>query len=207
MLSRTLFVMPLLSVLMVAACSAKTNHPAAAETSSGNVAGGGHGSSGSAGVGGTVGDGGRLGDGGSCTTLLLASAPIVSQQQVAEAVPVPIGGIITDGTYFLTKDTMYTGPGGSTNVTGVTLQEIQAFAGTSVQVHSKPPSPTAEVEASGTFATSTVTNDAGTAGGFLVTYTFTCPSAGVTARNYSVVNGTTILEFVGPNEVLTYTLQ
>ena len=200
MLSRVTLVASVASAFLAfVACSAKSDHPPATETSSSGVAGGGHG--GSSGV---AGDGGLVDSGNGCTTLALDQTTIISQQQIAEAAPVPTGGTILDGTYVLTKDTIFTGPGGTTAATGVTTQEIQSFSGTTFAVLTQAAAPAAAAGASGTFATSSVTNDAGSTIGSTLTITIACPTPATITRNYSVVN-TTILEFIGSNEVLTYT--
>jgi hypothetical protein len=186
-------------VVLVVACAAKSDHPPASETSSGNVVGGGGGSSS-----GVLADGG-LADGGTCNALSITGTAIIAQQQIAEAAPVPVGGTILDGTYFLTKDTIFTGPGGTTAATGVTTQEVQAFSATNFEILTQPAAPSPSTDASGTFAISSVTNEAGTSSGFTLTITIACPTPTSVVRNYSVVNAT-LLEFVGPNEVLTYTL-
>jgi hypothetical protein len=207
MLSRIALLGAGASLLLGLACSAKsTGHPAATDTNSeaknptGNVVGGGGGTSG-----GTT-DGGRVLDGGTCSNLSLTNAPIVGQQQVAEASPVPLGGTIPDGTYILSKDTIYTGPGGTTGATGLTLQEVQGFSGTTIEVLSQPSAPSPLVDTRGTYDLTSVTSDSGTASGFRVTFSFTCPTSSATSRGYSVVNGQ-LLEFVSSNEVLTYTAQ
>ncbi len=193
------------SLVLLGACSAKSNHPASTETSAGGVVGGGRGSSGGGTTDGGATDGGGS-DGGACNTLALTNASIIGQQQVAEAVPVPAGGAIADGTYVLSKDTIFTGPGGTTGATGVTTQEVQSFGGTRFELLSQSAAPAPAVDVGGTFTISSVTSDAGTSTGFTLTFTLTCPTARTTQRSYSVVNGTTLLEFVGANEVLTYTL-
>jgi hypothetical protein len=187
-----------LAFVGVVACTAKTAHPPASETSS---SGGGGGQGGSSG---TVGDGG-LADGGGCNALSLANAAIIGQQQIAEAAPVPIGGAIPDGVYSLAKDTIFTGPGGTTAATGVTTQEVQSFSGTNFDILSQAAAPAAELSGSGSYAVTSTTNDAGTTIGSTLTISLACPSPTTVVRSYSVVNGT-ILEFIGANEVLTYTL-
>lgn len=208
MLSRILLLGAAASISLAVACSAKSNnHPTASDPNSqANLPTGGAVGGGGGGGGGGDGGTGVGGDGGTCTQLSLANAPIIGQQQVAEASPVPLGGTIPDGAYFLAKDTIYTGPGGTTGATGLTLQEAQGFSGNTVQMLSQAASPAPLLDARGTYALTSVTTDAGTATGFRVTFSFTCPSAGATSRSYSVVNGQ-ILEFVGTNEVLTYTAQ
>jgi hypothetical protein len=158
------------------------------------------------GTGGTVGDGGLFldgGDGGMCTLLSVASAAPVMQQQVAEAAPIPLGGVIPDGTYVLSKDTIYTGPGGTTGLTGVTSQQMQVFSAMSVGIAVQPPAPNPAYDESGTYTSVGVTNDAGITTATAITFSFTCPLAGTGTLSYSV-NGTTLLEFLSANEVLTF---
>jgi hypothetical protein len=121
---------------------------------------------------------------------------------------VPLGGVIADGTYALARDTIFTGPGGTTGATGVTLQELQVFSGTSITVVSQPTPPAALVAATGAFAIGTVTNDAGvTTNGVTVRFAFTCPAGLAPTTLAYTATGTTLLEFRSATEVLQYTLQ
>jgi hypothetical protein len=185
-------------------CSAKSAKPALlnGDTDSGVPPlpqGGGHPDGG--------GEGGLLADGGTaCSGLTLDNATVVTTQEVAEAAPLPLGGTITDGTYVLTKDTVYTGPGGTTGSTGVQQQAIQRFAGSAIEVVvSQPPNPTEAL--SGTYATASVTNDAGTSTPTRISFLFTCPAGAPTSTFSYTATGTTLLEFVSASEVLTYTAQ
>ncbi len=203
MLFRTLARLGVSAFLFIPACSAKsTGHPATSETSAGGILGGGVGSGGVPGDGGARGDG-AADDAGTCGAPDISNAIVVGQQQVAEAPPIPVGGSIADGTYVLVKDTLYTGPSGVIGPTPVTRQEIQVFAGTAVHVASKS-GPSAVVDASGSFATGSLANDAGTRSSFSLTFAFTCPSSTTVASNYSVVGGQ-LLEFIETSRVLTYT--
>src|SRR5690348_4927028 len=53
-----------------------------------------------------------------CSTLLPPTT-MVTQTQVAQAAPVPTGGVFVAGTYTMTADIIYTGVGGATGDTGV----------------------------------------------------------------------------------------
>lgn len=187
------------------ACISKS-HPAtiSGDTDSGSSipgpGGGGGGSSGTPGVDGST--------AGACNNVSLTTFAAVTQLEAAEAAPVPIGGTILDGTYVLTKDTIYTGPGGATGSTGMTQTEVQVFSGTTIAIATQPPAPNPAEALSGTFSVPTGTDEAGApTTGTTMTFVFSCPAnAAAVTRSYSVVNNT-ILEFLSAGEVLTFTAQ
>lgn len=196
-----------LAVSLVGVACMSQSHPAPinGDSDSGsNLPKGGGGTGG--GSSGTSGTDGAIGA--TCNAVSLAGIAAVSQLEAAEAAPVPLGGTIPDGTYVLTKDTIYTGPGGATGGTGMTQTEVQVFSGTTIQIASQPPAPNPAIDLSGNFSVVTGTDEAGTpTTGTTLTFVFTCPSgAAAVTRSYSVINNT-ILEFLNAGEVLTYTAQ
>src|ERR1051326_7644984 len=59
--------------------------------------------------------------GSNCATLTLPQTAVM-QMRVAQAPPVPAGGTLVAGTYTVTADVFYTGPGGATGPTGTTVK-------------------------------------------------------------------------------------
>ncbi len=87
------------------------------------------GASGASGVGGATGTGGIAGASGSagssaggCNSVV-NSAPVVGEFQATANPPVPLGGTIVDGTYYLSESISYTGPNGASGPTGMTIQD------------------------------------------------------------------------------------
>jgi hypothetical protein len=91
------------------------------------------------------------GDGASaCNTLANIGSP-VTITEVAQDPPPPQGGTVVDGTYVLTSETTYTGPGGATGTTGTQTVTIQ-ITGNTIQVAKDfdPPTSTYTLSTSGT---------------------------------------------------------
>jgi hypothetical protein len=86
-------------------------------------------------------DAGDADDGGPtvCNTLVNAGQPVTATQ-VAEVAPAFQGGTVVDGTYTLTSQTIYTGPGGATGPSTTTLTTTISIQGSTFQV-SKDTSP------------------------------------------------------------------
>jgi hypothetical protein len=68
-----------------------------------------------------------------CNTLDLGAAAAIPLTQVASQEPVAMGGTISDGTYLLTKFTIYTGPGGATGPLPLSLKVRRDLAGGTFQ--------------------------------------------------------------------------
>jgi hypothetical protein len=60
---------------------------------------------------------------------LTGTAPFITRQQVASSPPPMTGGMLVDGTYFLTAYAVYTGTGGATGPTGAPFSELVVHAG------------------------------------------------------------------------------
>jgi hypothetical protein len=150
----------------------------------------------------------NLGEGGAdCNALTFEASGVIAQQEVAEAPPVPVGGIISDGTYFLTRDTIYLGPGGTSGATGMSLQEVQVFSGGSIEVLAQGTVPSPLLRRKGTYSLNSSTNDAGISTTITATFAYSCPAnAGSETFAYSVT-GTSLLEFISATEVLTFIQQ
>ena len=68
-------------------------------------------------------------DGGVCSTLMPTT--LITQQQIPQATPQPMGGAIVPGTYALTAMNKYTDAGGATGPTTKVAAEMYAFDATS----------------------------------------------------------------------------
>jgi hypothetical protein len=149
---------------------------------------------------------GSAGPGGNtCNSLSAYGAPPVEQVFASEVGPVPVGGTIPDGVYVLTHDVVYVGVTGVARNSGLFSREIQVFAGATVSLVTQPPAPAPAIATSGTYSIGGVVGDAGVAYGATVSFVLTCPQVEpIVVRGYSIT-GDTLLEFVTPNEVLTYT--
>jgi hypothetical protein len=128
---------------------------------------------------------------------LANSASEIERTQVASNAPAAAGGTIPEGTFELTSDTVYTGPGGETGGTGVTRQVTMALsAGGTLEVVQL----NSGVQARRSFTISTASTD--------LTLSQTCPGSGDITIGYSVLTGgtTQLLMFAG-NRIETYDLQ
>lgn len=117
-------------------------------------------SAGDAGAGSEAGDAGEGGgsdaarDAGGCTTLA-NTAQVVQEQDVAGPAPTAAGGVIADGTYFLTAARVFTGDGGAAGPTGAVYQvTLKTSAGVYEDVQSSTGAAVANGEYSGTYAVS-----------------------------------------------------
>lgn len=148
-----------------------------------------------------------MADAAPCTTLLPPTTTVV-QTQLAQTAPVPVGGMFPAGTYVLTADVIYTGPGGPTGDTGVTHQSVTRNNGSTGTMYEY-----ASIDNMNVFATTpNITSGSYTlhdGGG--ITVTQTCPnqqplnftSYDVTANSLTVYSPAGI----GRTEALTFTLQ
>ena len=67
-------------------------------------------------------------DGGACAcNALVNSAPEVAPVYVPADLPVPAGGELSDGTYHVTANSIYTGPGGGSGPTGASIRNTFDF--------------------------------------------------------------------------------
>ncbi len=64
---------------------------------------------------------------------LANAGPTVQPENVAQAAPTPAGGTFSDGTYYLTAESYYTGPGGASGPAGATLKQVLVVGGNTVQ--------------------------------------------------------------------------
>ena len=118
-----------------------------------------------------------------CNALDIGTAPAITPNQVASQEPTAMGGTVFDGTYFLTKWTLYTGPGGATGPLPLTLQVRRDFAGGIVQ--------TVQNDGSSIRRFSAMLTTTGTA----FTETQSCPGSSVDTGTYTAT-ATTITEWV-----------
>lgn len=74
-----------------------------------------------------------------CNALVNTTPPVpeVQTTNVAADLPAPAGGTIVDGTYYLTAENVYTGPGGASGPTGVTVANVVVIQGGTVQFASR----------------------------------------------------------------------
>jgi hypothetical protein len=96
------------------------------------------------------------------------SAPNVMQQYAAGDPPVPAGGTIADGTYFVSGSNVYVGDAGLDGPTGATLKQTEKVSGNTFQLVSFEGMVIGSVTQTGTYA---VNADAS------VAVTTTCPAA------------------------------
>ena len=178
---------------------------------------------GSSSTGGGTAAGGRPGTGGAGATgtggtiatdcnSVVNGAPTVSLAAVAQNPPAPTGGMIPNGTYYLTQMTQYTGPGGSTVPTTVeTIQQTIVISSSS--------STGAALQLNATASAQNLTiagemNGTITISGTTLTATMTCTTVATSgvgqAESYSI-EGSQFLLYSGstvPNvKIATYTLQ
>jgi hypothetical protein len=118
-----------------------------------------------------------------CNALDLGTAPAIDLNQVASQEPTAMGGTVFDGTYYLTKWTIYTGPGGATGPLPLTLQVRRDFAGGIVQ--------TVQSDGSSIRRFTATLTTAGTA----FTETDSCPGSSVDMGTYTAT-ATTMTEWV-----------
>jgi hypothetical protein len=136
----------------------------------------------------------------SCTALA-NPAPQVTQTFVAEALPLPMGGALASGTYFLTQANVFTGVSGNAGPTGFVFQETLTFVTangvfTDAVLEGMPDGGApASVGASGTFAVS----------GTTLTESATCPTT-TTLQFPFTFAGSTLRTYAGQSEFV-YTLQ
>jgi len=67
-----------------------------------------------------------------CNSLDPSVAPVVQIMNVGAVSPVGTGGVVADGTYYLTALNLYTGVGGRRAQTGQTRQIVVQISGTTV---------------------------------------------------------------------------
>jgi hypothetical protein len=152
------------------------------------------------GGGGDSGDSATTGDGAMCGTLANNATP-VDERYVGDTLPLPLGGTIANGTYFLTAVNVYTGIGGNVGLTGRILTETTTFdTSTStrtdvIQIDFSDGGIGTPITSSGAFATNATT----------FTYTATCGASAGSTFSYSVL-GSTLHLYSAPNEIV-FTLQ
>jgi hypothetical protein len=121
--------------------------------------------------------------GGACNTLM-NTAPLVSEEEVAMAAPKPMGGTVSDGTYFLTTATLFTGPQGGTGPTGTQYQWVTKTSGDAYEV---------SLSITGRGASDSVTSGTSVASGSTVSFTQTCPVAKNATSTYGFdADGTSV---------------
>lgn len=184
------------ALAMIAACTKSVDMPAALgdEGSTFTPPGGGGGGMRDAG------DGGVVGEGGVCTTLP-NNATQIAQKYVGEAVPVPMGGAIVTGTYYLTAANVYTGVGGNAGPTGSLYTETTVFDTSTnsrndvVELDIADGGVGVPVSSAGNYATSSTT----------FTFTTTCGTSTVATYTYTATP-TTVSLYAAQNEYV-FTLQ
>lgn len=181
--------------LGLAACSQKANNPAQLSDSDGGIHPGGGGGTG--GGGGVLYDGGVSPDAG-CLTLD-NTASLVSEEDVADVLPTPIGGTLATGTYLLTGVNTYTGRAGNSGPTGNQFEETVFY-----DVTTYSDAKAVGNSEAGVGDTAFANGDYTTAGNVL-TLDATCPAPTTVTKTYSV-NGNTLHTFVNQTEYI-YTQQ
>jgi hypothetical protein len=142
-------------------------------------------------------------DGGECTNITNVGA-LISQMDVATNRPAGSGGTLVDGTYTKSADTIYTGPGGATGMTGYQTRETlvvsNSASGTSSLLSVQDPVGSSTITERLTFQPT---------GGGMGILDFVCPSYGPSTVGYSVRNGATVqLDiFIGNDRIETFTKQ
>ncbi len=203
------------AILLTAACDAGNS----SSVSSGDAGMSGGDSSIGGGTGGGLGlstGGARAtGTGGSISAdcnSVLNGAPSVSNTAVAQNPPAPTGGMIPNGTYYLTQIVQYTGPGGSTVPTlPETIQQtivISSSSSTGALLQANTSASSQGLTISGEM------NGAITISGTSLTTALTCTTVTTSgtgqANSYSVQSGQLLLYSgsIVPNvSIATYTLQ
>jgi hypothetical protein len=132
--------------------------------------------------------------GGACNSLA-NGASVVSEQQSATAAPSPQGGgVIADGTYFMTALTVYTGSGGASGPDGNSDQQTAQFTGSTMTLQivdqgggCQPQTMTGTLSFSGTQLTLTTTCPSGCGSncGGQNGYTWNSPTLSVFEQNGS----------------------
>jgi hypothetical protein len=140
-------------------------------------------------------------DGTACPTTIPNGAPVVTQVFVGEPEPLPIGGSIVQGTYFLTAANVYTGVGGNAGPTGFTFQETLSFNTANATFEDVE----VQTAADGGAATSHASTGSFTTLGTSLDFQVICPAASTVTSSFSVINST-VHTFQGSSE-LVYTLQ
>ncbi len=125
-----------------------------------------------------------------CNALSSTGTP-VPQQNVASAAPVPMGGPLPgDGTYVLTASSIYTGPGGASGPTGLSVQWTEVWSGVTASGGNYQ-----RVNVSSTSIPYTESG-AFTVSGTMLTVTPSCPdSRSSTALSYDSDGTTTLTEY------------
>ncbi|MCA9620483.1 MAG: hypothetical protein KC731_15785 [Myxococcales bacterium] len=124
-------VLALLSFVPLA-CSSKDDGTTSGTGGSSSSTGGSGGTASEGGFGGTGGDGGAGGEMMTCADQDNAAA-VVEAVYVAEDMPMPLGGKIREGTYHLTEQLRYTGPGGMAGPAGAMWHETVIWSATEVR--------------------------------------------------------------------------
>jgi hypothetical protein len=135
--------------------------------------------------------------GGACNTLT-NTAPVVAEAALAAEAPTPAGGMVADGTYFLTAATVFTGKGGGTGPTGTRYQWVTKSTGDTYEV---------SLRITGRGASDSVTSGTSVTSGAKVTFTQTCPVVAVNATStYGFdADGTSVtLYATSPGSVTSY---
>ena len=137
------------------------------------------------------------GEGGACNTLANGAA-VVAEENVNMNAPTPMGGPVSDGTFYLTAATVYTGPTGQTGPTGTTYQWTTTQTGDAYEV---------SLAITGPRPSMSVTNGTSMTSGVDVTFTQTCPAltSGATSAYKFDSDGTSVtLYTTGRGDVAAY---